>query len=132
MFKYKANVLDICILLCTITLCVVYARKQMQIQDLMLLEQKAKIELLSKINISDYSLDEIESIAKTLKDPKNIDKSIINVPWGATYLVVPLDTDTLELRKLTEMYPGIRIVLMEDGEKEKLDSYFFGRSRTKF
>lgn len=104
----------------------------MQIQDLMLLEQKAKIELLSKINISDYSLDEIETIAKSLKYPRNTDKSVINIPWGTTYLVVPLDTNALELRKLTEMYPGIRIVLMEDGEKKDIDDYFFGRSRTKF
>ena len=104
----------------------------MQIQDLMLLEQKAKIELLSKINISDYSLDEIETIAKSLKYPRNTDKSVINIPWGTTYLVVPLDTNALELRKLTEMYPGIRIVLMEDGEKKDIDEYFFGRSRTKF
>lgn len=132
MIKYKSNILDACILIFTAMLCYVYARKQLQIQELMVMEQKAKIELLTKVNISKYSLTEVQAIVDQLSNPASPPLDKINISWGTTYLIVPLDTDVLELRKLTEMYPGLRVVLMQENEKDELAKMFIGRTRTSF
>ena len=132
MIKYKSNILDACILIFTAILCYIYARKQLQIQELMVMEQKAKIELLTKVNISKYSLTEVQAIVDQLRMPAPPPPDKINIPWGTTYLIVPLDTDVLELRKLTEMYPGLRVVLMKEGENETFAKMFIERTRTRF
>lgn len=132
MIKYKSNILDACILIFTAMLCYIYARKQLQIQELMVMEQKAKIELLTKVNISKYSLTEVQAIVDQLSNPAPPPLDKVNISWGTTYLIVPLDTDVLELRKLTEMYPGLRIVLMQENEKDELTKMFMGRTRTSF
>lgn len=132
MIKYKSNILDACILIFTAMLCYIYARKQLQIQELMVMEQKAKIELLTKVNISKYSLTEVQAIVDQLSNPTPPPLDKVNISWGTTYLIVPLDTDVLELRKLTEMYPGLRVVLMQENEKDELAKMFIGRTRTSF
>lgn len=132
MIKYKSNMLDACILIFTAMLCYIYARKQLQIQELMVMEQKAKIELLTKVNISKYSLTEVQAIVDQLSNPAPPPLDKVNISWGTTYLIVPLDTDVLELRKLTEMYPGLRVVLMQENEKDELAKMFIGRTRTSF
>ena len=132
MIKYKSNILDACILIFTAMLCYIYARKQLQIQELMVMEQKAKIELLTKVNISKYSLTEVQAIVDQLSNPTQPPPDKINISWGTTYLIVPLDTDVLELRKLTEMYPGLRVVLMQEGENETFSKMFIGRTRSRF
>lgn len=132
MIKYKSNILDACILIFTAMLCYVYARKQLQIQELMVMEQKAKIELLTKVNISKYSLTEVQAIVDQLRMPAPPPPEKVSISWGTSYLIVPLDTDVLELRKLTEMYPGLRVVLMQENEKNELAKMFIGRTRTSF
>lgn len=132
MIKYKSNILDACILIFTAMLCYVYARKQLQIQELMVMEQKAKIELLTKVNISKYSLTEVQAIVDQLRMPAPPPPEKVSISWGTSYLIVPLDTDVLELRKLTEMYPGLRVVLMQENEKDELAKMFIGRTRTSF
>lgn len=132
MIKYKSNILDACILIFTAMLCYIYARKQLQIQELMVMEQKAKIELLTKVNISKYSLTEVQAIVDQLSNPTQPPLDKVNISWGTTYLIVPLDTDVLELRKLTEMYPGLRVVLMQEGENETFSKMFIGRTRSRF
>ena len=132
MIKYKSNILDACILIFTAMLCYIYARKQLQIQELMVMEQKAKIELLTKVNISKYSLTEVQAIVDQLSNPAPPPLDKVNISWGTTYLIVPLDTDVLELRKLTEMYPGLRVVLMQEGENETFSKMFIGRTRSRF
>ena len=132
MIKYKSNILDACILIFTAMLCYVYARKQLQIQELMVMEQKAKIELLTKVNISKYSLTEVQAIVDQLRMPAPPPPEKVSISWGTSYLIVPLDTDVLELRKLTEMYPGLRVVLMQENEKYELAKMFIGRTRTSF
>ena len=132
MIKYKSNILDACILIFTAMLCYVYARKQLQIQELMVIEQKAKIELLTKVNISKYSLTEVQAIVDQLRMPAPPPPEKVSISWGTSYLIVPLDTDVLELRKLTEMYPGLRVVLMQENEKDELAKMFIGRTRTSF
>lgn len=132
MIKYKSNILDACILIFTAMLCYIYARKQLQIQELMVMEQKAKIELLTKVNISKYSLTEVQAIVDQLRMPAPPPPEKVSISWGTSYLIVPLDTDVLELRKLTEMYPGLRVVLMQENEKDELAKMFIGRTRTSF
>lgn len=132
MIKYKSNILDACILIFTAMLCYVYARKQLQIQELMVMEQKAKIELLTKVNISKYSLTEVQAIVDQLRMPAPPPPEKVSISWGTSYLIVPLDTDVLELRKLTEMYPGLRVVIMQENEKDELAKMFIGRTRTSF
>ena len=82
MIKYKSNILDACILIFTAMLCYIYARKQLQIQELMVMEQKAKIELLTKVNISKYSLTEVQAIVDQLRMPAPPPPDKVNIPWG--------------------------------------------------
>ena len=96
------------------------------------MEQKAKIELLTKVNISKYSLTEVQAIVDQLRMPAPPPPEKVSISWGTSYLIVPLDTDVLELRKLTEMYPGLRVVLMQENEKDELAKMFIGRTRTSF
>lgn len=132
--RYKCNVFDICILIFTAVLCFLYARKQLEIQELIMMEQMGKIELLSKINISEYNLDEIQAVVDAFRTPLTPmeESEKVKLPWGNVYILVPQDSDITELRKLTKRFPGIKVVLINSDDDNIIRDMFLVRSRTKF
>ncbi len=122
---YKINIFDICILLFAVVVCYVYARRQFEIQELILIEQRAKIELLSNINISNYSLEEINAIVEDLSNSDKLHD--IKIDWSKSYILVPNETPDAELRKTITYYPTARFIILDDEEEDKYEKEFGAR-----
>ena len=122
---YKINIFDICILLFAIVVCYVYARRQFEIQELILIEQRAKIELLSNINISNYSLEEINAIVDDLSNSERLHD--INIDWSKSYILVPNETPDAEMRKTITYYPTAKFIILDDEEEEEYKKKFDNR-----
>lgn len=122
---YKINIFDICILLFAVVVCYVYTRRQFEIQELILIEQRAKIELLSNINISNYSLEEINSIVDDLSNSERLHD--INIDWSKSYILVPNETPDAEMRKTITYYPTAKFIILDDEEEEEYKKRFDNR-----
>lgn len=122
---YKINIFDICILLFAVVVCYVYARRQFEIQELILIEQRAKIELLSNINISNYSLEEINAIVEDLSNSERLHD--INIDWSKSYILVPNETPDAEMRKTITYYPTAKFIILDDEEEEEYKKRFDSR-----
>ena len=116
---YRINIFDICILLFAVVVCYVYARRQFEIQELILIEQRAKIELLSDINISNYSLEEINAIVEDLSNSDKLHD--IKIDWSKSYVLVPNETPDAELRMTVTYYPNARFIILDDEEEDKYE-----------
>lgn len=99
-----------------------------------MMEQKAKLDMLAKINISDYNLDEIKAIVQAFRTevPPEEESQRVRLPWNTVYMLVPRGSDVNELRKLVHRCPGVRVVLINEDESEDIKELFFKRSVTSF
>ena len=132
--RIRHNVFDICILMFSAVLVYLYARKQLEVQELIMMEQKAKLDMLAKISISDYNLDEIKAIVQAFRTevPPEEESQRVRLPWNTVYMLVPRGSDVNELRKLVHRCPGVRVVLINEDESEDIKELFFKRSVTSF
>lgn len=132
--RIKHNVFDICILMFSAVLVYLYARKQLEVQELIMIEQKAKLEMLSKISISDYDIEEVKAIVQAFRTevPPEEESERVRLPWNNVYMLVPRGSNVDELRKLVHRCPGIRIVLINEDEGDDIKDQFFKRSVTSF
>lgn len=99
-----------------------------------MMEQKAKLEMLSKISISDYDIEEIKAIVQAFRTevPPEEESQRVRLPWNSVYVLVPRGSDVNELRKFVHRCPGVRIVLINEDEGGYIKDQFFKRSVTSF